>query len=92
MAFMGAKEIENAIDIRHDIVHRNGKDKEGNIRNISKDDVEQLSDHILDFIYEVDTMVQNKTASEAIPDGMLPFFMNEDEKGIAGQSTKSPFD
>lgn len=62
------KDIEDAIEIRHDIVHRNGKDKEGNMRNISKDDVEQISDHILDYIYEVDTMVQNKNMSEAIPD------------------------
>lgn len=84
------KEIEEAIEIRHDIVHRNGKDKEGNIRNISKDDVEHLSDHILDYIYEVDTMVQSKIASEAIPDGMLPFSLNEDENGVVGRSPKIP--
>ena len=84
------KEIEEAIEIRHDIVHRNGKDKEGNMRNISKDDVEHLSDHILDYIYEVDTMVQSKIASEAIPDGMLPFSLNEDENGVVGRSPKIP--
>ncbi len=86
------KEIEDAIDIRHDIVHRNGKDKDGNMLNICKNDVEQLSDHILDFIYEVDTMVQNKNASEAIPDGLLPFSLNEDENGVVGQCPKSLFD
>ncbi|MCR4811647.1 MAG: hypothetical protein K5867_03505 [Bacteroidales bacterium] len=60
------KKIEDAMAIRHDIIHRNGKDKVGNIRTISKDDVESLSDNVLDFIYEVDTMVQSSIFKEAL--------------------------
>ena len=54
------KSIEDAIKIRHDIVHRNGKDKEGNLHIINRADVEILSDHVMDFIYDVDCLVGKK--------------------------------
>lgn len=60
------KAIEDAIAIRHDIVHRNGKDKEGNLHTVTKTDVEILSDHVLDFIYEVDSLMSAKELSEAL--------------------------
>lgn len=44
-----------AIIIRHDIVHRNGKDKEGNLHDINKEDVENLNELVNDFIYNVDS-------------------------------------
>ena len=62
------KAIEEAIQIRHDIVHRNGKDKDGNIHSISRIDVENLSNHVLDIIYEVDNkvyqIIRNNKVSE----------------------------
>ena len=66
------KAIEDAIQIRHDIVHRNGKDKDGNIHNVTRVDVEILSDHVKDFIYEVDRLVSLTGFSDTIADGELP--------------------
>ena len=66
------KAIEDAIQIRHDIVHRNGKDKDGNIHTVTRVDVEILSDHVKDFIYEVDRLVSLTGFSDTIADGELP--------------------
>lgn len=63
------KIVEEAITIRHDIIHRNGKDKEGNLHTITRKDVEMLSDHLLDFIYEVDSLMSAKVHSEAFLNG-----------------------
>ena len=67
-----AKAIEEAIHIRHDIVHRNGKDKDGNLHTIQRADVEILLEHVKDFIYEIDGLVSLATLSEATPDAGLP--------------------
>lgn len=66
------KSIEDAIKIRHDIVHRNGKDKEGNLHTVTRTDVEILSDHVMDFIYEIDSLVYIKEHSEALGDNVCP--------------------
>ena len=66
------KLVEEAITIRHDIVHRNGKDKDGNSHFVTRIDVEMLSDHVLDFIYEVDSLMSAKEHSEALLDGGAP--------------------
>jgi hypothetical protein len=66
------KSIEEAIQIRHDIVHRNGKDKDGNLHTVTRTDVEILSDHVMDFIYEFDSLVSIKEHSEALVDGSTP--------------------
>lgn len=66
------KSIEEAIQIRHDIVHRNGKDKDGNLHTVTRTDVEILSDHVMNFIYEVDSLVSIKEHSEALVDGGTP--------------------
>lgn len=49
------------IDIRHDIVHRNGKDKEGNLQDISKEDVLDLAEKVSKFIgnIELGFLLQN---------------------------------
>ena len=62
------KEIEEAIQVRHNIIHRNGKDKEGNIISIKQEDVESLSNVVSDFIYEVDSLIAGKKLSEALTD------------------------
>lgn len=66
------KAIEEAIQIRHDIVHRNGKDKDGNLHSVTRIDVEILSDHVKDFIYEVDSLVSLTKFSETIADSETP--------------------
>lgn len=60
------KSIEEAIHVRHDIVHRNGKDKDGNRHIISRVDVENLSDLVKDFIYDVDSLMSAKEHNETI--------------------------
>lgn len=62
------KEIEEAIQIRYHIIHRNGKVKEENIINIKQEDVESLSNLVSDFIYDVDSLIAGKKLSEALPD------------------------
>ena len=46
--------LNGAIEIRHDIVHRNGKDKDGIMHNITKEEVLKIAEHVNDFIYRVD--------------------------------------
>lgn len=47
-------DLYQAIAVRHDIVHRNGKDKEGNEISISKERVENLIVNTGDFISTID--------------------------------------
>ena len=46
--------LNEAIDKRHDIVHRNGKDKDGIMHEITKEDVMKIAEQVNDFIYRVD--------------------------------------
>lgn len=62
------KKIEEAIQIRHHIIHRNGKDKEGNVISIKKEDVVALSDSVSDFIVAVDGLLACKKFSDILPD------------------------
>lgn len=58
------KEIKDAIVIRHDIVHRNGKDKDGNTRVITKEDVTKLANVVENFIFDIDAKVTNVEAKD----------------------------
>lgn len=55
--FGDIKQLSNAVNIRHDIVHRNGKGKEGNERQITKSDVIEVADMVNEFIYFVDSSI-----------------------------------
>ena len=48
-------EIMKAVQIRHDIVHRSGKDKEGNLHNIKKEDVISLVEKVSFLMSAVST-------------------------------------
>lgn len=50
-------ELSKAIQRRHDIVHRNGKEVNGAMFVISKDDVEQLAKKTKTFIDDIDTQL-----------------------------------
>lgn len=63
------KDIEEAIQIRHDIVHRNGKDKDGNLREIKKENVLKLAQTVADFISEIEEQLPNP-AVEALKETM----------------------
>lgn len=53
-------ELMKCIGIRHDIVHRNGKDKDGNLRDIGKDDVIVLAQKVSDLIQNIEVGFSNK--------------------------------
>jgi hypothetical protein len=42
--------LYKAVDIRHDILHRNGKNKNGDLQNISKADVEDIVNQVVNFV------------------------------------------
>lgn len=49
------REIMKAVQIRHDIVHRSGKDKDGNLHHIKKEDVFALVEKVSHLISAVST-------------------------------------
>jgi len=53
------KAIYQAIDIRHDIVHRNGKTKERKTITLEKKDISNLIDKTRDFVYLIDSQFEN---------------------------------
>lgn len=58
-------ELARCITIRHDIVHRNGKDKSGNPVKIMKEDVQQLLQNVSDFIKDIESQIyQNEHPEE----------------------------
>ena len=48
------QDLMQAVSIRHDIVHRNGKDKDGNEHQITKEDVLAVAEKVNNFIYAID--------------------------------------
>lgn len=55
-----SEKIYRAIQNRHNIVHRNGKDKEGNLLNISKEEVKELSEYMVDYINDIKEKIEQK--------------------------------
>lgn len=51
--------LMKAVEIRHDIVHRNGRDKDGNLRDISKQDVLDLIKEVSDFIQSIEAQLNH---------------------------------
>ncbi|MGE8019349.1 HEPN domain-containing protein [Peribacillus frigoritolerans] len=49
--------LAKAISVRHDIVHRNGKDKTGKIHTISVDEIESLISNVKDFVKHINTQL-----------------------------------
>jgi len=52
-------ELCKAVMVRHDIVHRNGKDKDGNIQAIGRTELERLKTVVNDFIKNIDRQVNS---------------------------------
>ncbi|WP_409345898.1 hypothetical protein [Paenibacillus sp. MBLB4367] len=53
--------IEKAISIRHDIVHRSGKDIKGKMNEINFETLAQLIQMVRLFIKNINNQLQNKT-------------------------------
>lgn len=52
-------EIYKAVLKRHDLVHRNGKDKDGSEVNVDSDMIIELAKKMKEFILEIDNQIQN---------------------------------
>lgn len=61
-------ELMKCVSIRHHIVHRNGKDKEGNSICIEKEDVEDLADKLSVFIENIERQFSSKMLSDVFKD------------------------
>ncbi len=53
------KDLVSAVEKRHDIVHRNGKTKDGKEVKISKEDVINMKSNISDFITDIEDSLDN---------------------------------
>lgn len=47
------------VNIRHDIVHRNGKDKNGELRDITKSDVEEVATKVSELIDNIERQLMS---------------------------------
>lgn len=50
-------QLNKSVDKRHDIVHRNGKTKDGSMIYISKEDVEELIELVSDVVSHIDKQI-----------------------------------
>ncbi|MFQ7265340.1 MAG: hypothetical protein ACLRPS_00360 [Paraprevotella clara] len=71
--FGDVSELMKSIAIRHDIVHRNGKDKNGVLCEISKDDVLTLAEQVSFFIGNIESGFSALTEEEIPMPAELPF-------------------
>ncbi|MEI4978014.1 HEPN/Toprim-associated domain-containing protein [Aeromonas caviae] len=60
------KQLSSFVDKRHDIVHRNGKDKDSNIHDISQKDVRVLIRVVNDFLQDIDRQIINGLLSNQV--------------------------
>lgn len=49
--------IKGYVSTRHDIVHRNGRDRDGDIVEITSEDIERLLDVVIDFVTDIDKQI-----------------------------------
>lgn len=61
-------DLVKAVIIRHDIVHRNGKDKDGNQRTITRSMVEELATKVAALIYDVSNQMAFVDTLGEVPD------------------------
>lgn len=50
-------DLYRAVDVRHDIVHRNGKKKDGGLHTVSPDAVEKLAEQVSAFVSEIQRQI-----------------------------------
>ena len=82
--FQSYGKLAKCVLIRHDIVHRNGKDKDGNPVNVTKEVVQTLAQNISDFIKNIEGQIYNnehpeeETKTERVLDEILGADNNKD--------------
>lgn len=57
--FPEISEVAKIVSNRHNMVHRNGKDKEGNIISIDKNSIDEVIDKVEKFVREIDSLLEN---------------------------------
>lgn len=62
--FQPINELMKSISIRHDLVHRNGKNKNGSNHSITKNNVLELCDKTLSFIENIEEQFNNLASTE----------------------------
>jgi len=62
--FLPINELMQSISIRHDLVHRNGKNKSGTLHNITKDNVLELCNKTLFFVQNIEEQFNTLTTVE----------------------------
>lgn len=60
--FLPYEDLAKSVNIRHHIVHRNGKDKQNNPVVINKQDVKDLVQKVSDFIKNIETQILQNEA------------------------------
>ena len=60
------EELCKAVLVRHDIVHRNGKTKDGKDIIITKEDIEKLASQVNNFIYNIESQLPYSLSNENI--------------------------
>lgn len=88
--FQSYGELAKCVLARHDIVHRNGKDKEGNPVNVTKGDVQTLAQNISDFIKDIESQIYNNEHAEEVAEAVRALdeifgHDNKEEHGIDGE-------
>jgi len=61
-------ELFKAVLTRHDIVHRDGKTKDGKDIKVTKEDVKKFADQVRDLMYKLDTEVSSKIEGSYTPE------------------------
>ena len=66
ISFPNFSEIQKHIVVRHDLVHRNGKAKDGTKITFSKEDVDEVICAIESFVTEIDQRLKDKDSDDEI--------------------------
>ncbi|WP_182298905.1 leucine-rich repeat domain-containing protein [Cohnella cholangitidis] len=69
--FINEGALIHIINRRHDIVHRNGKDKEGNSFEITDEDIQSLISHVSVLIGYIDEQISGKFYKKDIDENIL---------------------
>lgn len=67
--FGDIKDMMKAVSIRHDIVHRNGKDKEGNMKVVTESEVQELISKAKTFIENIEKQISTYFLEEDLEFG-----------------------
>ncbi len=65
LKFPDIDSLNRAVEMRHDLVHRNGKTRDGEVIPIDKDQVLSLVDEVEEFVGHIDCKLQTVATSRS---------------------------